>query len=85
MKIISISVVSREMKIKPKCARTTPSVKWLKLKWHTILNDTVNDEHLEKLEFSYIADGSITWYNHFRKQPEINRYPIYMKVEKILI
>lgn len=61
MKIILISVVSREMKIKPKCARTTPSVKWLKLKWHTILNDTVNDEHLEKLEFLYTVILYIWW------------------------
>ena len=32
MKIISVSVVFREMKIKPKCARTTPSVEMAKIK-----------------------------------------------------
>lgn len=55
-------------------------------KLYQVLQGEKDRKHLE---FSYIAGGSILWYNHFGKQPDIKQNMLYdsisMQLEKILM
>lgn len=64
IKIYSTSSVTREMQIKTSRDATIRPLEWFQFKNQIVLN---TGEAVEQLELSYIAGGTVKWYNSFRK------------------